>query len=162
VNDAHNQQHQHHDAAPAAHGELAPGDVIATRVLTRDDGQPVLVEIGRPQPFDATRPDLDWLCLYRITGIDNQPLNSYAGGIDAMQALLLALTKTGDQLASCNDLGLTFHDDCDLGFPQTDLTGQRSIDDRTARRRAIEATTGSLGGAFGPGYLNDLRQDWPQ
>lgn len=43
------------------------------------------------------------------------------------------------------------------------LAGERSIDDRMARRRrAIETTAGSLDGAFGPGYLDDLRQDWPE
>lgn len=43
------------------------------------------------------------------------------------------------------------------------LAGERSIDDRMARRRrAIEITAGSLGGAFAPGYLDDLRQDWPE
>lgn len=31
-----------------------------------------------------------------------------------------------------------------------------------ARRRAIEETSGALAGAFGPHYLTDLRQDWPE
>lgn len=43
------------------------------------------------------------------------------------------------------------------------LMGERSLDDRTARRRrAIETTAGSLSGTFAPGYLDDLRQDWPE
>lgn len=43
------------------------------------------------------------------------------------------------------------------------LAGERSIDDRTTRRhRAIDTTAGSLAGTFAPGYLDDLRQDWPE
>lgn len=43
------------------------------------------------------------------------------------------------------------------------LVGERSIDDRAARhRRAVGTTAGSLAGAFAPGYLDDLRRDWPQ
>lgn len=43
------------------------------------------------------------------------------------------------------------------------LAGQQSIDNRAARRlRAIDTTAGSLAGAFAPGYLDDLRQDWPE
>jgi len=29
------------------------------------------------------------------------------------------------------------------------------------RRAAIAATAGSLAGAFSPGYLNLIREDWP-
>jgi len=29
------------------------------------------------------------------------------------------------------------------------------------RRQAIEAAAGSLTGVFGPGYLEELRKDWP-
>jgi len=31
-----------------------------------------------------------------------------------------------------------------------------------ARRQAIEATSGALAGVFGPSYLADLREDWPE
>jgi hypothetical protein len=30
------------------------------------------------------------------------------------------------------------------------------------RRQAIEATSGALAGVFGPSYLADLREDWPE
>ncbi|MCV7194724.1 hypothetical protein [Mycolicibacterium brumae] len=30
------------------------------------------------------------------------------------------------------------------------------------RRDAIAETSGALSGVFGPGYLDDLRQDWPE
>lgn len=31
-----------------------------------------------------------------------------------------------------------------------------------ARRQAIDGTSGALAGAFGPSYLADLREDWPE
>lgn len=30
------------------------------------------------------------------------------------------------------------------------------------RRQAVEATSGALAGVFGPSYLADLREDWPE
>lgn len=36
-----------------------------------------------------------------------------------------------------------------------------SADQNEARRDAITRTSGALTGAFGPGYLEDLREDWP-
>jgi hypothetical protein len=38
----------------------------------------------------------------------------------------------------------------------------RDLDDETARRReAIHRTSGALTGAYEPGYLERLRDDWP-
>jgi hypothetical protein len=31
-----------------------------------------------------------------------------------------------------------------------------------ARRQAIDATSGALAGVFGPSYLADAREDWPE
>jgi hypothetical protein len=31
-----------------------------------------------------------------------------------------------------------------------------------ARRRAVARTSGALTGAYGTGYLDELREDWPQ
>jgi len=31
-----------------------------------------------------------------------------------------------------------------------------------SRRQAIEATAGALAGVFGPDYLEELREDWPE
>ncbi|CNI77633.1 Uncharacterised protein [Mycobacterium tuberculosis] len=47
------------------------------------------------------------------------------------------------------------------------LTGRNSLahdfaNTQETRRRAIEATSGALAGVFGPTYLADLREDWPQ
>jgi hypothetical protein len=47
------------------------------------------------------------------------------------------------------------------------LAGRDTLaDDRAAaektRLRAVEATSGALAGVFGPEYLSDLREDWPE
>ena len=45
--------------------------------------------------------------------------------------------------------------------------GQRALQDEAAanaagRRAAIERTSGILTGAYGPGYLEQLREDWDE
>jgi hypothetical protein len=47
------------------------------------------------------------------------------------------------------------------------LTGRNNLihdfaNTQEARRQAIEATSGALAGVFGPSYLADLREDWPE
>jgi len=47
------------------------------------------------------------------------------------------------------------------------LTGRNSLvhdsaATEQARRQAIHATRGALAGVFGPRYLADLREDWPE
>jgi hypothetical protein len=47
------------------------------------------------------------------------------------------------------------------------LTGRNSlvhdsVATENARRQAIDATSGALAGVFGPSYLADLREDWPE
>jgi len=42
-------------------------------------------------------------------------------------------------------------------------TGAQALEDeREARLRAIRETAGTLTDAFPPGYLEDLRRDWPE
>lgn len=38
----------------------------------------------------------------------------------------------------------------------------RRSEARTARLEAIEATSGVLTGVYGPGYLDELRAEWPE
>jgi hypothetical protein len=47
------------------------------------------------------------------------------------------------------------------------LVGQKTLaHDHAAadksRRQAVETTGGALAGAFGPDYLRELREDWPE
>ena len=47
------------------------------------------------------------------------------------------------------------------------LTGEEALQARRStaaegRRRAVERTSGILSGVYGPGYLDDVRQDWPE
>lgn len=45
----------------------------------------------------------------------------------------------------------------------TDILFEMRDDEPAVRsRHAIEITAGSLTGTFTPGYLGDLRQDWPE
>ena len=37
---------------------------------------------------------------------------------------------------------------------------QTAVDDQ--RQQAIDETTGALAGVFGPNYLEELREDWPE
>ena len=67
------------------------GSVIAERRL-RVTGRPELdvrVRIGTPRPFPDA-PHNDYYCPYQIVGLGSAKVR-YAGGVDAIQALELAL-----------------------------------------------------------------------
>ena len=70
------------------------GQAIAVRKLEMGT-EDVIVVIGRPQPFDDEQ---DFYCPYSIEWGGQKKL-SYAAGMDAVQALQLAMKKIGSDLA---------------------------------------------------------------
>lgn len=99
--------------------DLGPVEpVIAERQLSRADGGFVIVRIGKPRPYPEGG---SAYCPYEIIGLDYSVV-SRAGGIDDIQALLLALEKIGTTLAFYNNEtgGTLFwieEGNPDLGFP---------------------------------------------
>lgn len=98
------------------------GVVFATRelfVVGRD--QKITVKIGKPVPF----PDgSNYYCPYQIVGLGKEKIH-FGAGIDAVQALLLALHNIGAELytskeARARTLGWEGGGIGDLGFPVTD------------------------------------------
>jgi len=96
-------------------------NVIAGRILylTKPDGSEseVRVSVGMPQPFEDLR---DYWVPYRISGSGIEK-EFYAGGIDEIQALQLALVSIGSELqALSRKLGgrLKWNtEEAYLGFP---------------------------------------------
>lgn len=96
------------------------GIQIATRALEAG-GKKVTVVIGKPERFPDAE---DYYCPYQIVGIGSERVR-YAGGVDAVQALQLALKMIGADLytspeAETKQLSWTGGDLGDLGFPVPD------------------------------------------
>src|SRR4030081_2369044 len=94
------------------------GTVIATRELSISVGTTVTVLIGKPEKFPDSE---DYYCPYQILGLGNQRVR-YAGGIDAVQALELALKMIGTDLytskeVQAGELSWPGGKKGDLGFP---------------------------------------------
>jgi hypothetical protein len=98
--------------------DLSNLDVIAERVLKatiRDKSFDVIVRFWKPM----AHPKGGWACLYKFIGIGNEKLR-YAVGIDAVQALQLAMFAVGTELSVLRkDVKLAFLEENDLGFPCT-------------------------------------------
>jgi hypothetical protein len=95
------------------------GQVIATRVLALGGGAQVTIRLGRPERFSDSE---DYYCPYEIRGMDAQHAR-YAGGVDSVQALDLALKAIGAILYTsreCQAKQLTWNGSEDLGFPVPD------------------------------------------
>jgi hypothetical protein len=98
------------------------GEIIATRTIHLiDDSRRITIKIGKPIQFLDSP---DYYCPYQITGLGNDNVK-YAGGIDAVQALLLTLQKIGIDLYTSNEaianrLSWEGDEKGDLGFPVPD------------------------------------------
>lgn len=98
------------------------GDVIAERrfSLTTRDGQQtvVTVKLGKPVEFDD---GTGYYAPFQLTGIGSEKIK-YAAGVDAVQALQLAMKMIGANLNALRDpdsveLEWEAGDKGDLGFP---------------------------------------------
>lgn len=90
---------------------------IAVRSL-KAGAEPVVVTIGKPEPFEDGG---DFYCPYSIEFLGKKKV-SYAGGMDAVQALQLTMKKIGVDLAHLKtpaDSPVTWLDELgETGFPQ--------------------------------------------
>jgi hypothetical protein len=94
------------------------GQVICTRILDLRDNKRVIVKLGAPQEYPE--PPDDYFCPYQIIGLGDERVR-YAGGVDAFQALSLALKSIGAVLYSSTEARageLSWLGQSDLGFPQ--------------------------------------------
>lgn len=73
-------------------------DVIAVREIESIENQKkIIVTVGRPKKY----PDgVDYYCPYKIIGINRDNVR-YGSGVDAIQALLLAMAMIGADLYGC-------------------------------------------------------------
>lgn len=93
------------------------GEPIAARKLVMGTDE-VVVTIGKPQPFDDNE---DYFCPYSIEYAGQKKV-SYAGGMDAVQALQLTMKKIGTDLtylAKTQGVPIAWLPDTpgDTGFP---------------------------------------------
>jgi hypothetical protein len=95
-------------------------EIIARRTLYLVDNKDkeIVVIIGKPNQFPDHQ---DYYCPYKITGLGDEKVR-YAGGIDAIQAIQLAMVMIGAQLYTSNE-AKTGHlrwegdEEGNLGFP---------------------------------------------
>ena len=97
------------------------GDVIAVRRFywEGDAERQVVVSMGRPQQASA---EGEFYCPFQITGIDDDERVEAIFGVDAFQAIELALRFIGSKLTFLNSqsasrLRWEFGEKGDLGFP---------------------------------------------
>ena len=78
------------------------GEIVASRDLqVAGSNQRVRISIGKPERFPAeSEPfpvETDYYCPYQIIGFGKEKIG-HAGGIDSIQALMLALERVGIEL----------------------------------------------------------------
>ncbi|HWT99884.1 MAG TPA: hypothetical protein VN229_19770 [Terriglobales bacterium] len=89
---------------------------IAERELQHSDGHIIRVIIGQPEPFPDGQ---DFYCPFHIIGLAGDKIRR-AGGVDAVQALMLAKDMIGAVLYASAEFKagqLTWNDEPELGFP---------------------------------------------
>ena len=76
------------------------GTIIAIRKLTLSDQRTVTVRVGKPRRFRGGNDD--YYCPYQILGLGDEVVR-YAGGVDPVQALQLALVAIGADLGALKE-----------------------------------------------------------
>jgi hypothetical protein len=99
--------------------------------------QKVLLRIGKPRPLPGGR---DYICVYQYTGLGNDDRTRFAGGVDSMQAILLAMQMALVELvcsAAYRSGTLTWEGSFDLarGLPLPDAIKDLVWKDPPPRRR---------------------------
>lgn len=102
------------------------GELFVSRTLQLNDknSTDVTITIGKPQKFPDGQ---DYYCPYQIIGLGDGKI-SRCGGIDEIQALLLALEQIGTFLIHSEEykqdkLSWLGSEDGNLGFPHHDSSG---------------------------------------
>ena len=102
--------------------EIHIGQTIAIRTLrVAGEKKNIKVRIGRPKRFPDGE---DYFCPYQIIGMGNEKVR-HAAGVDAVQALVLALERIGAELytsdeAKAGKLAWLDDNEKNLGFPVPD------------------------------------------
>jgi hypothetical protein len=106
------------------------GKVLAERILELDaagDRRKVRVLLGQPRTMPGSH---DFFCPYQVVGLGDEVVR-YAGGVDAAQAIYLAMEAVGTALAATREAlsgALTWYGEPALGFPVRDqLPGLRLV-----------------------------------
>jgi len=97
------------------------GEVIATRIFKLKNDKTVTAVIGKPKEFPEGN---DYYCPYQIIGIGNEKIKR-AGGVDAIQAIMLTLERIGIELYTSDEYktGVLMWDcatEKELGLPIND------------------------------------------
>jgi hypothetical protein len=109
--------------------ESGLGRIIASRILTEGNARDhkIIVTVGAPRRIEAD----NWLCPYRIEGIVDSGIH-YSYGVDALQALILALAGIRYDLDQTKRRFIWFADD--HGIPRQVPTGYGMTFERRVER----------------------------
>ncbi|WP_241387564.1 DUF6968 family protein [Rhodococcus sp. CH91] len=105
---------------------FVPDDIVLERTFDSSEG-PVRLEVNAPRPFAAADPTGDHYCVFRITAPADVSYDGAGKGVDAVQALLLALAKSHEELRRlCPEL--TFLGSTNLGLPVVTVRPDNAIE----------------------------------
>lgn len=80
--------------------EIELGIVVARRIFEHVDGRKVELIIGKPEMFPEGD---DYYCPFKVEGIGDEKVRR-SGGVDAVQAIILALQRAAMYLNSLDDV----------------------------------------------------------